>query len=266
VWTKNKLKIGYGIEQQIKNNVNEYDLDISSNLTNSLFVSLYDFSIESSIKSYNKFNQNIGLIGVGWNKQIKNIILHPYAAIGYTNTVGTPKINAGVSMVYLFHKKPYIDPHLETIESLNKSVSEKTEQIVLTIDKTKELEALVISLKEEINSINSKYKEEIDLLNEKLRQKPKFISSLSQQEQTSLIQFSAMVKNKPKIKIIIESKLDCKDPISNLYAEKYSGEYKSFLLFNEVPEINIGQETVCETYAKNMRKAKINIKLGEVTQ
>ena len=40
-------------EQEIKNNVNEYDLQISSNLTNSLFVSLYDFSIYELLLVYN---------------------------------------------------------------------------------------------------------------------------------------------------------------------------------------------------------------------
>jgi hypothetical protein len=266
VWSKNKFKIGYGLETQIRQTTNEYDLDLSSNLSNSFFVSYNDISIETTLKSFNLFQNNIGLVGIGWNKKIKDFILHPYISTGFTSTVGTPKINAGINLVYLYVKKPYIDPHLETIEILNKSVNEKTEQIVITIDKTKELEALIISLKQELESTNFKYKEEIDLLNEKLKQKPKFISSLSTQEQNSLIQFSAMVKNKPKLKVIIESKLDCKDPISNLYAEKYSGEYKSFLLYNEVSETNIGQETVCETYDRNLRKAKINIKFGEVTQ
>jgi hypothetical protein len=253
VWTKNKFKFGYGIEQQIRDITNEYDLDISSNLSNSMFVSYNNVSLETTIKSYNLFDQNIGLIGVGWDKKINNFIIHPYISTGYTNTVGTPKINGGISFVYLFNKKPVVDPDKEVIQNLNKQVNESNEEIkkvkeelIVSIDKVKDLENEVQNLKTQLS------------------QKPQFLSSLSQQEQTSLFQIATMLKAKSILRVRIETQLDCDDLIAKQYLDKSSEEYKKFLVFNDVPEENIQKSEVCIPSSNGTKRVKIDLKIVEV--
>jgi hypothetical protein len=270
-WKNDKFLFGYSMQNEFRNTTQEYNLYLSSNLTNSILFAYRGFGVEGTIKSYDSFNSNIAQAGISWNKRFKNVIIDTYLLSGITNTVGTPKINAGASFVYVYNIKP--KPNFALIEK-EKELQKVNEQLITSIDKTKDLENEVNTLQNKVfnleNDKNNLEKEKNDLKNQvnnlenKLKEKPTFISSLSQQEQSSLSQIATLLKTKSILRVKIETQLDCNDDIAKQYIDKSSEEYRKFLIYNDVKEENIEKSEVCTPYVNNVKRVKIDLKIVEL--
>jgi hypothetical protein len=249
-----KLKLGYSINTQIKDSREIYDLNLSSNITNNIFLSYNNISIEGTVRSYNLFQDNIPQVGLGWTKDFKSVKIHPYIMTGLGNTVGTPKLNGGISVVYDITKKNKQQIKVEKLENdlveVSKSYVETSKELDVVTHKLATSEEKVKQLEEQISK----------------QTKPKFVSGLSSEEQKSLEDLAKLLKKSKILQLKIEAKYDCKDKISEQYILKSSEDYKQFLIHNEVPEENIQRVNTCITPKNGVKKVKIDLTVLQVKQ
>ena len=250
-----KLKVGYSINTEIRNAREIYDLNLSSNINNNMFISYNNISIEGSVRTYNLFQDNIPQLGLGWTKDFKSVKIHPYIMTGIGNTVGTPKLNGGISVVYDITKKTKQQIKLAELE---KNIIETNKSFVETV--------------KELDTVSQKLivsEEKVKQLEEQIAQKeakPKFVSSLSPDEQKSLEDLAKLLKKSKILQLKIEAKYDCKDKISEQYILKSSEDYKQFLIHNDVPEENIQRVNTCITPKNGVKKVKIDLTVLQVKQ
>jgi len=198
---------------------------------------------------------NIPQIGLGWTKDFKSVKIHPYIMTGIGNTVGTPKLNGGISVVYNITKKTKQQIKLAELE---KNIIETNKSFVETI--------------KELDTVSQKLivsEEKVKQLEEQIAQKeakPKFVSSLSPDEQKSLEDLAKLLKKSKILQLKIEAKYDCKDKISEQYILKSSEDYKQFLIHNDVPEENIQRVNTCITPKNGVKKVKIDLTVLQVKQ
>lgn len=250
-----KLKLGYSINTQIKDSREIYDLNLSSNITNNIFLSYNNISIEGTVRSYNLFQDNIPQLGLGWTKDLKNVKIHPYIMTGIGNTVGTPKLNGGISVVYDITKKNKQQIKVEKLENdlveVSNSYLETAKELDVVTHKLATSEEKVKQLEEQIAVKETK---------------PKFVSGLSSEEQKSLEDLAKLLKKSKILQLMIEAKYDCKDKISEQYILKSSEDYKQFLIHNDVPEENIQRVNTCIAPKNGVKKVKIDLTVLQVKQ
>lgn len=250
--TLNKLKVGYSINTHLKELSQVYDLNLSSNVSNNIILSYNNISLEGTIRSYNIFQDNIIQAGIGWTKEFKQFSIHPYIMSGIGSTVGTPKLNGGISLLYNIKKNEkqvkYIAQLEETVKETSKTFIEVSQELDVKTQKLNETEQKVKQLETQLAEVK---KESVK-------------TSLSPEEQESLRQLANVLKKNKVLKIKVEASYDCSDKISEQYILRSAEDYKDFLIHNEIPEENIQRINICSGSKKGSKKVKIDLRIVQV--